>query len=281
MTSIALITSIESNRQNLNNQQNIVSLDRLYEDEAISCFTSWRQKGGWLKDIPIYAMCPTRNTISDQTKCALVDLGVTYNEEFHPITDTFTSGFINIPYVGKVYEQRLDVDILIKTDLDMTLLRPLDEELVLSNSVVCGQYDDYCTKQQRSVQPGWANPFDTGFVISRKSSKFYELVFDRAYNIMVGNVIDPVWEQVRSVTGEYYLEEYVVDMIYRESLAQITPIQRYQLGEGYTPVAEFSDQELSSVYFWHEHLIHDPNYNKVRQRVEYFNRMVKIKKDSK
>lgn len=281
MTSIALITAIESNSRNLNSQTKTVDIERMFEDEAITCFTNWRKHGGWLKDIPIYALCPTHNIISQRTKQALLDLGVIYEEEYHPITETFTSGFINIPYVGMVYEQRLKEDILIKIDLDMNLLQPLPETLVLDHQVVCGQYDDYCTQQQRTIGDGWANPFDTGFVISRRETNFYQLFFTHVHDIMSGKVIDKNWEVVRSQTGEYYLEEYVVDMIYRQNLAAITPIQRYQLGECYTPVAEFSDADLMTTYFWHEHLIPEPGYDKVRQRVEYFNRMVKIKRNCK
>jgi hypothetical protein len=84
---------------------------------------------------------------------------------------------------------------------------------------------------------------------------------------------DPEWEKVRAVSGDYYLEEYVMDKIYNNKLWSVQPIQRYQIGEWYTPVAEFSDYELTQVYFWHEHIIHDPVYNKAREKIEYFNRM--------
>jgi hypothetical protein len=168
-------------------------------------------------------------------------------------------------------EQRLTEDVLIKIDLDMNLIKPLPEELVNSETLICGQYDDYCTAQQRTVAEGWANPFDTGFTISRRSSGFYKFFFDVLNDTMVNH--DPEWEKVRAVSGDYYLEEYVMDKIYNNKLWPVQPVQRYQIGEWYTPVAEFSDEELKQVYFWHEHLIVDPQYNKVREKVEYFNRM--------
>jgi predicted ATP-grasp superfamily ATP-dependent carboligase len=74
------------------------------------------------------------------------------------------------------------------------------------------------------------------------------------------------------VSGDYYLEEYVMDKIAYTGLWNVQPIQKYQVGEWYTPVAEFTDEELKSVYFWHEHILHDPKYNKVREKVEFFNR---------
>jgi hypothetical protein len=172
-------------------------------------------------------------------------------------------------------EQRLTEDVLIKIDLDMNLIKPLPEELVNNEKLICGQYDDYCTSQQRTVKEGWANPFDTGFTISRRSSGFYKFFFDVLTDTM--NSHDPEWEKVRAVSGDYYLEEYVMDKIYNNKLWPVQPIQKYQIGEWYTPVKEFTDEELKSVYFWHEHLIHDPVYDKVREKVEYFNRMRKLR----
>jgi hypothetical protein len=275
----ALVAAIEGNNRNLNNQLNIVQFERKFEDEAILCFEAWRKNGGWLKDIPIYVLCPTHNTISQDTIDQLKAINVEYIEEYHPVTETFTSGFLNIPYVGMLFEQRLDVDVLIKIDLDMNLIQPLPEALVNCGQTVCGQYDDYCTKQQRTLEPGWDNPFDTGFMITRKDSGFYQRWWKGVAEILNG-AHDPDWLAVRAQTGEYYLEEYIVDKIYHEDTGAIRPVQKYQIGEWYTPVAKFTDDELKNVYFWHEHLISDPKYNKIREKVEYFNRMRKINLES-
>lgn len=274
----ALIAAIEGNAINLNNKLNIVDIPRRLEDEAILCFTNWRQNGGWLSNIPIYVLCPTKNTITATTVEKLNELGVTYIEEYHPITETFTSGFLNIPYVGMLFEDRLDVDVLIKIDLDMNLIQPLPPSLVNSGTV-CGQYDDYCTKMQRSAING-NNPFDTGFLITNTAHQFYKKWWAGIDEILYNRVQDDEWDIVRAHTGEYYLEEYVVDKLYNKDPTILTPIQRYQIGEWYTPVSKFTDAELLSVYFWHEHLISDPKYNKVREKVEYFNRMAKIRRMS-
>ena len=42
----------------------IIRAIRYYEDEAIDCIRSWRKNGGWLKDIPMYCICCTKNKIS-------------------------------------------------------------------------------------------------------------------------------------------------------------------------------------------------------------------------
>jgi len=270
----ALITAIEGDANNLNEQKGIVSTRRLFESEAVLCFENWRKNAGWLKDCSIYTFCPTHNTVTDETKKKFEELGVNYIEEYQPITESFISGFLNVPLVGKLLEERLSEDVLIKTDLDMNLIKPLPKDLVDSEVLVCGQYDDYCTAQQRTVKEGWANPFDTGFTISRRNSGFYKFFFDILLETM--NSDDPEWEKVRAVSGDYYLEEYVMDKIYNLNLWKVKPIQRYQIGEWYTPVKEFSDDELKGVYFWHEHIIHDPVYDKVREKVSYFNRMKNI-----
>lgn len=267
----ALITAIEGDANSLNEQKGIVSTKRLFESEAILCFKNWRKNGGWLKDCNIYAFCPTHNVITDETKRKFAELGVTYIEEYQSVTETFVSGFLNVPLIGKLLEQRLTEDVLIKIDLDMNLIQPLPRDLVDSDILVCGQYDDYCTAQQRTVKEGWANPFDTGFTISRRDSNFYGFFFDILLKTL--NSDDPEWQKVKAQSGDYYLEEYVMDKIYNNQLWEVKPIQRYQIGEWYTPVKEFSDKELKSVYFWHEHIIHDPLYNKAREKIEYFKRM--------
>jgi hypothetical protein len=167
--------------------------------------------------------------------------------------------------------------VIIKIDLDMNLIQPLPEELVNCGKTVCGQYDDYCTKQQRTLETGWCNPFDTGFMITRKDSGFYNQWWDGVVEILNNPESDPDWLSVREQTGEYYLEEYIVDKLYHEDSTVLQPIQKYQIGEWYTPVNEYTDSELQTVYFWHEHLISDPAYDKIREKVEYFNRMKKIK----
>lgn len=271
----ALITAIEGDANNLNEQKGIVKTRRLFETEAVLCFESWRKNAGWLKDINIYTFCPTHNTVTEETKKRFANLGVTYIEEYQPVTETFISGFLNVPLVGKLLEERLSEDVLIKIDLDMNLIKPLPEHLVNSETLICGQYDDYCTAQQRTVAEGWQNPYDTGFTISRRESGFYKFFYDILDQTM--NSHDPEWEKVRAVSGDYYLEEYVMDKIVNQQLWPVKPIQRYQIGEWYTPVKEFSDSELLEVYFWHEHVIHDPVYDKVREKVEYFNRMRKLR----
>ena len=167
-------------------------------------------------------------------------------------------------------EDQLTEDILIKIDLDMNIIKPLPKDLVNNKQIVVGQYDDYCTKHQRE---GIAeeNPFDTGFIISNRTSGFYKYFFKKCMDYMGSD--DPHWLRVKAQTGEYYLEEFAMDMIYAEKTFDIKTIQKYQIGEWYTPVKELSDIELDDVYFWHEHLEYDPEYNRMQEKIDFARRM--------
>lgn len=269
--SYALIGAIESEFNDTNVNTGICEgCKRRLESEAIECFTNWRKNGGWLKDIPIYAVCPTKNKISEETKKKFDELNVTYIEDYQPVTETFTSGFLNIPLVGAMMEERLTEGVLIKIDLDMNLIKPLPPKM-FSGEIILGQYDDYCTKHQR-VGLGGRNPMDTGFMISPIESGIYTHFFNETMNTMGSD--DPDWLKIKAQTGEYYLEEYVMDKIVASGKFDITLIQKYQVGEWYTPVKELTDEELIDVYFWHEHIEYDKdNYDKFREKIEYTRRM--------
>jgi len=274
--SYALIGAIESEFNDTNVNTGICEgCKRRLESEAIECFTNWRKNGGWLKDIPIYAVCPTKNVISDETKKKFDELNVTYIEDYQPVTETFTSGFLNIPLVGAMMEERLTEGVLIKIDLDMNLIKPLPPKMV-NGGIILGQYDDYCTKHQR-IGLGGRNPMDTGFMISPRESGIYTHFFEETMKTMGSD--DPDWLKVKAQTGEYYLEEYVMDKIVDSGKFDITLMQKYQVGEWYTPCKELTDEELMDVYFWHEHIEYDKdNYDKFREKIEYTKRMNAIGK---
>jgi hypothetical protein len=277
----ALITMIESNENNLNSQRGITfSEKRLYEDEAILCFKNWREKGGWLKDINIYTYCPTKNTITDKTKEEFKKLNVTYIENYREETESFFSGFLNVPLCGKIFEQTLEEDILIHIDLDMNLIRPIPEELVNSVAdnkfVLVGQYDDESAKFQRRLGEGWDNPLDTGFIISHRKSGFYKYFYEELI-ALVNTKGDERWKQHCSDQPLYFLEEYVIDKAYNEGLFPVKPIKRYQIGEGYAKVSTFGDEELNKVLFWHEHILYEKSYyDKIREKLEFTKRMGKL-----
>jgi hypothetical protein len=276
----ALITMIENDDHNINNMNNEGQYPkpRRYESESIICFENWRKNGGWLKDIPIYAYCPSKNTISKETQDKLKDLNVTYIENYIKETDDYFCGYWNVPLAGYILEETLEEDIFIHIDLDMNLIKPLPRDLVDSvgsnDFVICGQYDDYSAGSQRNAPSEWANPFDTGFVISHRDSGFYKAFYE-ALKDLTENGGDDIWNEYMSDRHLHDLEEYVIDLHFNTNMYPvIRPIQRYQIGEFYTPIDEFKDSEIEGIYFWHEHLIAAEEYIKTRTRekIEYFKR---------
>jgi hypothetical protein len=256
VTKIALIAHIEANNTSLNKQLGTIDKyeQRLYETEAIRCFTSWRKVCGWLKDIPIYCLCATKNTPSDKTIKALEALNVKYIEDYSDETKRFTSGFITIPYTGMYFEKILSEDILIKIDLDNVMLKPFPEDLVEKaySSTIVGRYsrdfeisERYCFNNEC--------PFDTSLIITHKDKLFYKKYYDLCFDENV--LTSPEWLSIRKTEGEYWLEEYVVDYMYKNKLADITPIQNYQCGYGYPDMASFVKNKLTGgLYMTHNHI---------------------------
>lgn len=283
MNNIALIAPIESNIECLNKQRNIVRFPRLFEDEAIRCFESWRKNGGWLKDIPIYALCSTGNVISDGTKRRLCDLGVTYIEDYAEETEMYSSGFLTLPYCGWYFQDihPIKEEITIRIDLDMILLRELNKKLFenIETTTIVGQYDSESAKDQRSLYENNL-PFDTGFMITHRKNHFYE----KWHSLCLSQTIkeNSQWLKIRSIMGDYYLEEFVVDYMFANKIMDITPIQKYQHGEGYASVGGFTNEEMKSLYFRHEHIYrgnHFPwGYNSAKERMMYIKKIKEFDK---
>lgn len=274
---IALIAPIEANKDNLNWQTKTSPFIHLYEDEAIKCFSAWRRNGGWLKDINIYVLCSTKNKVSSSTQSKLKSLGVQYIESYDSMSQSYSSGFLNLPYCGKFFEDYVGMneDVLIRIDLDMALLKPLPCQLFsnVSNATLIGQYDVNSLKDQRTSYPGIL-PFDTGFMISNKNSGFYHKWYEMCFSDEVLNSSE--WKSIRQVLGDYYLEEFAVDYMNYNNIMPIMPIQKYQFGEGYSSIDNFSDDEIEHVYFCHEHMYIDKKfpwgYNSVAEHIKYLKR---------
>lgn len=89
---------------------------------------SWRKNGGWLKDINIYIFNVNGAKIQPQTVQTLKELGCSY--VYSSVGGYEEIGFMTEPRCGQLAEDTVKENILIKIDLDMQLLKPLDEELI-------------------------------------------------------------------------------------------------------------------------------------------------------
>lgn len=258
MSSIALVTTIENNTDNKNSK--FLGIKRKYFDEAIKCFESWNN---YMPYIQKYAICPTRATLSSEEINQLSRLGVKYIERYFPETETFENGFINVALSTAYLENIIDEDIIIHTDLDMTLMReiPIDFFNIKSGTIRCGKYDEEAKKSQRV-------DFDTGFTISLKEDKFYNSYWNVIKKLIDGDISLP------QGVLYYDIEEYAMEFINKEynDIWNIIPILKYQIGEGYPSVDFFKDEELQHIYFWHEHLIHDKKEELVKERIKYIKR---------
>lgn len=281
---IAFITPLERNKRSIDSFG--VDHLRFFEEEAIRCVQSWRKNGGWLKDIKIYALNATQAKVQQSTFDALDKFGVICINDYHPNTSYFQSSFLNEPFCGYYFEalKPCHEKILIKTDLDMQLLKPIPEELIqiAVDKVVIGQYDEESSKDQRGVQFSDSNhqlPFDTNFIIVNRELGFYRRYFEACQSKELIEL--PQWKNLQNQCGSYYIEEFAIDWLASTSFGRLLhPITHYQYGEGYASIDTFSDEEFKKILFLHEHIYRGnrfpPGYDALVEHMKYMKRKIDL-----
>jgi hypothetical protein len=246
------------------------------EEEAIKCVKSWRKYGGKLKDIDIIAMCVTNNPPSQETIDALEDLGVGYEHQYYPITDGFPAGWWNVPLVGKIVEKSGLYDFLIHIDLDITLIRELDERIFWHSSIAnlakCAVYSKEFPDDSKYIK-GVEKSFVTCIISSWTSNAFYTKWFDTMMDIW------STWELDSDTWWNYCnIEEHAVDYMFHKLNYYIAPIEKAQIGndQGYDTLDSFTDDELERIYFLHNHFDNPEGAN--RTILDYFQRVKDAKK---
>ena len=248
---IALVTIIENN-DNLHiagERAENFRPDRM-EDEAVLCFESWRKNGGALKDIPIYAFCPTDRPPSQETIDKLEKLNVTYIHEVLPETKKYTCGFWNVPIGCAWLEENLTEDIFIHTDLDMYLLKPLKEEVFACEKDVLARIGTLSGKRFTRTIEEYPYNFETCFINSWRENRFYKKWYD---------LLKEMEPELASRKGIVYseIEEHIVDWMHFDGGYKIEPIKYdFQFGSWY-PINHIDN--IDSVYFRHEHISGDAN----------------------
>lgn len=273
MQDIALFAPIEGNLRDINTTKQ--GLKRYFEKEAIRAFTCWRKNGGWLKDIPIYAICATGNGISLSTKKEFEKINVTYIEEYMKETETFDCGFWNIPLVGKWAQKNLPHTDLIKIDLDMYLLRSLPESW-FGNGDIIGLHTSgahpYLEKMGNEYIE-YKKFYNTGLTITRKGSIFFEkqmqILLELENEFKNGNFKEKYGLEINyDVKDEEHfeyclLEELAVSIMERDGF-KINPIQYY-----YIEAEEYEEMDLDNVYFIHEHIEESIDKDKLFNKAKY------------
>ena len=283
-TDVAFITPLESNKRAVDSFG--VEHLRFFEEEAIRCIQSWRKNGGWLKDIKIYALNATGANVQQSTFDALDKLGVICINDYHRSTAYFQSSFLNEPFCGYYFEtlKPCREKILIKTDLDMQLLKPIPKELIeiAVDKVVIGQYDEESSKDQRGVQFSSSKhqlPFDTNFIIANRELGFYRKYFEACQSKELVDL--PQWKELQKQCGSYYIEEFAIDWLALTGFGnQLHPVTHYQYGEGYASVDTFNDEQFKKILFLHEHIYKGnkfpPGYDALGEHMKYMKRKASL-----
>ena len=238
--------------------QNDSTIKRDFEKESISCVTYWRQRGGFLADIPIHVLSLSPNDIGLETLTAYDELNVTYEHlpEIGQSIGEDDLGFMKVHYSGRHFEQTLSdkFDYFIHIDLDMELLREIPSSYyqALTGEVSLGSYTaEDAVEASREVfyfrgeEPVRCN---TDFIISKSNSNFYH-----KYVYLFENFSS---EDRSLLTADghaknfYYLEEFVGDKLVVEN-DDYSLLTNYQMGEGYDFYSKIED--VSTIFFWHMH----------------------------
>ena len=196
------------------------------EKEALKCFTSWRQFGGELKDIPILALCITRHKITPRLKTHLSNLDVTYVEKFvQPIE--YESGFFNMPIGCKMLENIAETEYIIYVDLDMFLITQIP--LVYNNDLVIEKYDFSINKQsewlksKEKINKYFNSQYDyinTEFIITKRENKIFDKWFN-VFNNLRKDLQNKNYDFDIAILEEYAFEQAVnnVDKISMSNIA--------------------------------------------------------------
>jgi hypothetical protein len=281
---IILFAPIESDLKDINSTKDKFS--RYFEKEAIKAFSCWRKNGGWLKDIPIYAICPTKATLSESTREKFRELNVTYIETYHPITDSFNCGFWNIPLVGKWVENNIQADYYIKIDLDMYLIRPLPKKLFNGQKSIVGLHDHLAENHLKKISenyPAFKYFFNTGFTVTTPESKFFETQMN--YLITIENdyqnlgvegfkekygptIVENTTREDSTSIEHRLMEEMCVSIMYKDGFP-IEPIINYYLETNEYELNTSVNFDIEKIYFIHEHIDDNFSQNNLINQIKY------------
>lgn len=282
---IVLFAPVEADLKDINSTKD--NFNRFFEKEAIKSFSCWRENGGWLKDIPIYAICSTKATLSEETRKKFRELNVTYVEAYQSITESYNCGFWNIPLVGKWMEENIQADAFIKIDLDMYLIRPLPENLFfnLEKSIV-GLHDHLAEMHLASISekyPAFKYFFNTGFTITTPKSNFFEqqlkyLIFMENEFEKLGvqgfkekygpNIVENTTREDKDAVEHRLMEEMCVSIMYHEGVP-IEPMQNYYLETNEYELEKSVEFDLDKIYFIHEHIDDNLSQTNLINQIKY------------
>lgn len=239
---------------------------RNYITESVRCITAWRKRGGYLADIKIIVDYIGQSELPQEVLNFYNknNVEIVYSRDnYETFLKDFDYGFVGVHLSG-YHLSKLEITkpMIIHIDLDMELLQPIPPsffEPLLTKECIIGGYRDEDLSSQRT--PLFNNSILNSDLIVTKNYEYagISIYGEFLFNIILVNLNYEQY-QVPS-TKEYRLfdiEEYGVDKAYAAApnLFHVVKEDSYEQGEGYFEVQNI---DLSKVYFWHEHILDEPN----------------------
>jgi hypothetical protein len=217
-----------------------------YENEAIKCVKSWRENGGWLKDIDIVCFRPSDREICQETLTILRSYDVKCDFTYTIDRENYPCGYWNVPFAGRLLEDMNLTRYIIHIDLDMFLMRELPLDFIFPKEDVFAKIainEHRPTDQPEvNIEPIYPFEINTGFIVSRTDKYFYSIWWEHLKNkSMTLDPNDPNY----SIWEERICDEMYFDMGYRFDF-----FDKYQLN---SDVSDYSDKDMKGLYFLHGH----------------------------
>ncbi len=163
-----------------------------YEVELRSCIKYWRNGFNHLNDIEILVINPTKTDIKEETKLFLDGINnVTYIHQFFENITVEDNRWDIIPVIGKWLENEYlkQEDIIIHIDLDMYLIKKLQEDIINLKddelAIVAGaKWDNsHVTEEEIKKMDNWELQNEdmagiTCFIVSQVKNGFYSKWLD-------------------------------------------------------------------------------------------------------
>ena len=199
---IAIITCVDCNKKIVVDNQ---LLYRLYEQEAIRCFSCWRLNGGWLKDISIYALNPKNAKMTKNTLNKFKQLNVTYIEDYNANIANSKLFFVDKLYSQQYFEKsnKIREKYLIYIDLDVFLIKPLpyiffqaaeQGKILLTKHDKVNKYfgDSFLYRYNNITKYLNGNCYNAQFVLEDKTNRYFQILYDLIYSPKYKRFFDEV-----------------------------------------------------------------------------------------
>lgn len=236
---VAIVLAVESNKGVRTGQGEKYR----YEDELIFCCQMWRHNGGQYKDIPIYAVCPSENTLPESTQERLRKLGVVYVERFMSEVNEHPCAWYNKPLIGKWFEGEYDYKKIVHIDLDCYLIKEPDDTFFDIKDGCEAKVAYYTCDEQNDFESGLLVEYNTGCIVAHKGffSKWYEGLMGEFNNCYKSHRYYCELEEAILSFGWFDIDDWYNPTIEDITLSKDFDIRPYHEAQG-------------KYYFLHEHV---------------------------